>query len=386
MKLVMLRTNGIDPDPRVEKELNSILRIPEIVVSAVAWDRNSNRKVHTDELVLSNGKVPVTRFGIPATWGGGMKVNLIPMLKFECRLLSWLVMHNKEYDCVHACDLLTGLPALLPCMLFRKKMVYDIFDYYAATQHGPQWLLNIFSKLENAVIHHADVTIICSEKRKEQIAKSTPKKLVILHNAPSKQQLQVKDNSIKIKYTEHSDSKTKVVYVGNLVEDRFIMKALSLAKDLPNVEFHIGGVGVLANEIENLSKKYENIFFYGKLNYSDVVSLESQGDILLALYDPAVPNHKYAAPNKFYEALALGKPLIMFHNTGMDDVILKNRIGSVCEPTENGIKCAIEDLVENASEWSNMSQKMKKLFQEEYSWDIMEKRLIGLYRVLLSIS
>ena len=32
---------------------------------------------------------------------------------------------------------------------------------------------------------------------------------------------------------------------------------------------------------------------------------------MTAIYDPNISNHYYAAPNKFYEALMLGKPLIM---------------------------------------------------------------------------
>ena len=50
---------------------------------------------------------------------------------------------------------------------------------------------------------------------------------------------------------------------------------------------------------------------YGKLQYSQTLALESQCDIRVATYDPSIRNHKYSAPNKFYESLMLGKPIIM---------------------------------------------------------------------------
>lgn len=189
MRTVLLRTNSCQPDPRVEKEVNSLLTLRDLPLRVVCWDRDGRKGKYQEMLEVANGQVPITRFGIPASWGGGMKANFFPMLKFEWKLFWWLMFHQREYDTVHACDLLTGLPAWLPCKLFRKRMVYDIFDYYAATAHGPEKLLNIFRKLENGIINSADVTIICSEKRQEQIAGAKPRKLVVLHNAPSSEQI-----------------------------------------------------------------------------------------------------------------------------------------------------------------------------------------------------
>ena len=185
------------------------------------------------------------------------------------------------------------------------------------------------------------------------------------------------------KYIQETYSRVKIIYVGNLVEDRFILKALSLADSIPNVEFHIGGMGALEDVVARIAQEKENVFFYGKMKYSDVISLENQGDILLALYDPALPNHRYAAPNKFYEALALGKPLIMFHNTGMDDIVMANNIGAVCDATEKGIYSAIIELQSKRDVWAPMAEKMKALFDEEYSWNIMEKRLMSLYEEIV---
>ena len=133
------------------------------------------------------------------------------------------------------------------------------------------------------------------------------------------------------------------------------MKAIECIDDLDNVEFHIGGYGVLADDIYKISQRDDKVFFYGKLQYADVLALERQCDIMLALYDPAIPNHAYAAPNKFYEALALGKPIIMFANTGMDIVVRENQIGAVCDPTNDGIVCAIQSLISQKESWNSIT-------------------------------
>ena len=381
LRTVLLRTNSCLPDPRVEKEAGSLITLENMQLRVVCWDRDGRRGNFAEILELPGGRVPILRFGVPASWGGGMKVNFFPMLKFEWKLFWWLIFHQKEYDAIHACDLLTGLPAVIPCKLFRKKLVYDIFDYYAATTHGPKRLLDFFSKLENGVVNMADVTIICSEKRREQIAGTNPRKLVVLHNAPSSEQVIKAGLDSRVEVQGRPD-RTKIVYVGNLVEDRFILKALACAKDMPEVEFHIGGFGAQEELVRSMARQQENIYFYGKMAYQDVLALERQCHIMLALYDPSVPNHAYAAPNKFYEALALGKPLVMFRNTGMDCAVEEFDIGAVCEPTEEGLLESFRTLTARKTDWSGMSERMQALFRSDYSWDIMGKRLCGIYRDL----
>lgn len=381
MKILFLRTNSCAPDPRVEKEVNTLISCHNYSVKLICWDRDGRKGTFSESLMLPNGMVPVLRFGIPASWGGGMKSNFLPMLKFEWKLFWWLLIHGNEYDTIHACDLLTGLPAWLPCLLFRKKLVYDIFDYYAATQTGPQWLLKLFQKLENAVIGFADTTIICSEKRRKQITGSRPKRLAVLHNAPSEKQTALVEK--RAAQIQGDGTRVRIVYVGNLVEDRFIMKALACAERLPEVEFHVGGFGILEDRVRQLAAEQENIYFYGRLAYHDVLALEQQCHIMLALYDPAVPNHVYAAPNKFYEALALGKPLIMFRGTGMAEIVEGEGLGVVCEAAEQGLYDGFMRLLQSRPEWDSMGDRMKKMFRDKYRWEIMEQRLLSLYKELL---
>ena len=76
----------------------------------------------------------------------------------------------------------------------------------------------------------------------------------------------------------------------------------------------------------------------------------------------------------------MGKPLVMFHNTGMDAVVEQQDIGIVCEATEAGLQEAFRTLIARKAEWQRMSAVMQRLYQLEYSWDIMGQRLCQLYK------
>jgi glycosyltransferase involved in cell wall biosynthesis len=370
-RIVLLRSNPVDPDSRVEKEVNSLTGAG-YEVEILAWDRDGDYQINDAYLYLESGKVKIHRFGIPAAFDGGIKNNLIPLIKFNYRVYSWLCKNMNNYDIIHACDFDTAFIASLAAGRFKKKFVYDIFDYYIDAFNVPGFLKKTIEKMDHRIINTADGVIICTEQRKEQIKGTRPRRLVVIHNAPA--------GLKEIKKLALDESKIKIVYVGVLIEGRFIEEISEAVKNNPVYEFHVGGFGKLESYLREMSRKYDNIIFYGKLSYKETLELENSCDIMAAIYDPAVPNHYYAAPNKFYEALMLGKPLIMARNTGMSKIVEREGIGELIDFTRSSFSRALALLAERKQEWPVIGAKMKKIYKEHYSWDEMEKRLLNLYK------
>ena len=381
MKILMLRTNKVDPDPRVEKEANSLIKNKDIDLTIHAWDRTSKHKCVKETLNLINGEVPIYRIGIKGNWGKGMKKNIIPALKYEIYLFFWLLKNIKKYDIIHAFDLMTGYPALFPVKLFKKKLVYDCCDYYADSQKGPKIIMKKLRKIETKVFEKADYSIICSEKRIEQIKPANPRKMFIIHNSPNINDYNINKKE-QTKIIKSNSNRLKFVYVGNFCNDRWLLEFLNEAKkNSDEIEVHIGGFGGLNGQIKKLSEKADNIFMYGKMKYSDVLQLEREGDCLVAFYETHLKNHIYAAPNKFYEALAIGKPLMMLKGSGMSEIVEKEKIGAVIEPNGDSFKEGIKK-IKALKKDKSLKKKMNNIFKKEFSWEIMEKRLFDLYEEL----
>lgn len=175
-------------------------------------------------------------------------------------------------------------------------------------------------------------------------------------------------------------SRLKLVYVGNFCGDRWLLELLENVSKMPDkVEIHIGGVGGLANQINAYAEKYENIFSYGKMKYQDVLKLESECDCLAALYETHIPNHVYAAPNKFYEALALGKPLLMIEGSGMSEIVEREKLGVVMKPTVESFESALSEIQELIWTDKTLKERMKKLFDEQYRPALSSTRLSMLF-------
>lgn len=374
MDILFIRSNPVNPDSRVEKEVNSLLKAGHRV-SILALDRQKDYKLTKFFLELENGIVDIYRVGYKSEYGAGIR-NLSALLKFQISICKFVYDKRKQINVIHACDLDTAYTVSLLRKFFRFNIVYDIFDFYPDS-HGLDGLpYKVLKHLEYSVIRKSDAVIICSEKRKEQIGGSKPKKLVVIHNSPPQ---------IKMSFQPIVESPiTKICYVGILSEGRMINELLTVVSENPNLyELHIGGFGNLDKLVESFSERFPNIIYYGKISYKDTIKLELQCDILTALYDPSIKNHRYAAPNKFYEGLMLGKPLIMIKNTGMDEIIEQNQIGTVIPTMSiNDLENGLEEIVSQRKNWNQIKDKMNYLYNHNFSWNEMEKRLIKLYEVI----
>lgn len=377
MRVVLIRSTAVMPDPPVEKMANALLDNGH-KVTILAWDRENVYTEKQSRKTLANHETDIIHFGIPAKYSGGIKENFKGLLLFQIRIISWLISHRKEYDVIHAFDFDTGFAAMLCSKLLGKKFVYHILDYYIEGHVLPGKFLNsMIEKFEVCVINAADSTVICTEKRREQIKKASPRRLYVIHNTPDSAQMN--NGSLKLR---GDSSKVKIVYVGILAGLRLLKETVEAIAQMDNVEMHIGGFGEYVEWIKEAADKYNNIFFYGRLQYGDTLSLEKQCDIMVAIYDPSLMNHKYAAPNKFYESIMIGKPIIMARGTGYDEVIENSDIGILTEYNKEGIISAINGLVCRKSDWLAMGQRAETLYDTDYSWEIMKKRIEQLYSEL----
>lgn len=370
-KIVIARSNAVEPDSRVEKEANSLAKAG-YDVTILAWDRSNNYRIREDKKTLADSSVRRISFGCKAGFGDGLK-SLKSYLLFQKRLFCWLVKNKNEYDIAHLCDFDTAFFGSKAARLCKKQYIFDIFDYLSTDAN------NLFQKVikhaEDNIINHSTATIICTEERRQQIRDAKPAKLVIVHNTP--EAIEIENSKRKT-----DKKKIKICYVGILQDYRLIKEMVHAIENMDYLELHIGGFGKYEEDIKTEAINHGNIIYYGKLQYKDTIALENDCDIMTAIYDPSIGNHYYAAPNKFYEALFLGKPLIMVKGTGMSNVIKENDLGELIDFSEEGFILGVKNLVDRKDEWKEMKKRMQKIYKEEYSWSEMEKRLYSLYEEL----
>ena len=363
----ILRSNPVKPDSRVEKEAWTLAKAG-YDVHILAWDRDTSTPECCDFVEVANVRIPITRLGHKATFGEGMK-NLRAYLAFQFHMRRWLKKH--PFDIVHACDFHTAFFTMGVARRNSAKFVFDIFDFLYGEPKG--LLQKIVKKVQLSIIDRADATIICTEERRNQIIGSSPKKLAVIHNTPAAAQFQ------QCQRKTNPTEKVKLVYVGILPKTRLLKEIAEAVSEMPNVELHIGGFGRLDDFFKDMSARFDHIHYYGRISYDQTLSLENECDIMLATYDPSIENYRFAAPNKFYESLMLGKPVIMARGSGMSGIVEENAIGELIDFSKEGFIDGVNRLISRKEEWPLIRERMQEIYRDQYCWDEMERRLIQLY-------
>lgn len=372
-KVLFIRSNSINPDPRVEKEVITLLD-NGYDVEILGWDR-SRKNNSSYNKNLSNKNVKVYLLGSKSSFGAGFKKNFFPLLLFEIKLFIWLHKNILEFDYIHACDFDTAYISNKLAKKFNKIFIYDIFDFYVDSFSVPNVLKKVVKKLDFRTINTSDAVILCTEERKDQIFGSTPPKISIIHNSPNIQFLRPNKR--------FDNRKINLVYAGILADHRFLIELSEVVCNNPNIVLHIAGFGKYYNYFESLSKVHSNIIFYGKLTYKDVLLLESQADLIIAFYSPFIANHKFSAPNKLYESMFLPNKILVSKNSGIDGLVSMLNLGYIIEYNKEALRNFLNNLPKFFTPLSiEEKEKISLYYKSNYSWDIMEERLLKLYSIL----
>jgi len=371
LRVVYLRSTSIFNDSRATKETNTLIKY-NFKLLVLGWDRDGFGASKLNSLSEKNN-FEIAYFKIRSNYGDGYK-SLGKLILFQLWLLIKMLKNLNSFDLIHCCDFETALPAFVISKLFKKRLIYDIYDYYIHSRPVPKFLKRFIENLEIGIINNADTVIICNENRYEQMSKTKPKNIIVIYNTP---EINFSSDS---KLFNKQDNIFRIVYVGLLQKGRLLSEIADIVSANSEIELHVGGYGKLSEYFKELSKKHNNIVFYGEMDYNSALLLEAKADVLFATYDPKIINHKYSAPNKFYEAMALKKPIIVSRGTGIDKVVEEENIGIVIDYDAKSFFAAVQYLKNNSGKCIEMGKNGRILYDKKYSWEIMEKKLLSIYK------
>jgi len=308
--IALLRSTDGNPDSRLEKYVDYLEEV-NIPYLTICWDRLGNKIETTNKFYFKRPSEYGKRYG-----------NVLGLIGFNRYIFKVLWENRKRYNVIHACDFDTVIPAVLMHILTRKKVIYDIFDWYVDSRNVKGLFKHIIHFLEFFNIKLSEVVMICEEERRRQIIYK-PKQLWILPNIPN-----FKDEMTGYKKNE----RLTIGYVGILGSGRGLENLIRYAKETGKINLKIGGFGELETLLQDY-KSYPNIEYYGSVPYVKALQILNSTDVIYAMYEKVNKNHILAAPNKYYEGLYLKKPIITTVGTIVGEKTAKYNTGFVIAET-----------------------------------------------------
>ncbi len=369
-RILFCRSNPIQPDPRVEKEARTLAEAG-YSVQAIGWDRTATLRAEEQ----ADGW-RITRLPIRAPFGRGLQ-NLPNLLRWQAGLLAWLIRRRKEFDLIHACDFDTILPALLCKRLWGKKVIYDIFDFYADhLRQTPGWLKRLIRAVDLKAIGEADAVILVDDARRQQVPGSRPRRLEIIYNTPE----DIVPPGGSPAGSARLDEGLRLAYIGLLQVERGLLELLEILGRRSEWTLDLAGFGGDEDRILAAAGGLPNVKWHGRIPYERALALSARADVLLATYDPAIPNHRLSSPNKLFEAMMLGKPIIVASGTNMDRLVEAEGCGLVVEYGNiQALEAALDVLQKDAGLRECLGKNARRAYVSTYSWSRMQARLLKLY-------
>ncbi len=370
MQIAIVRGRAIDP--AVHKVCGCLAQNGH-TVRLLVWDRQQNL-TDADSLGYT-----VDKFNLKAPYDKLSAVLYLPF--WWMYVLYYLLKHHA--DVIHACDFDTLIPAVLAKILKRTKLCYTIYDFYADNlpTRIPTIIRRMVAGAEKYGIGYTDTLFLVDEARYIQVAGANIHNLAYIYNTPPDA------HGSSSPMTENICSRAEnltVFYAGALHEDRGLKQVVAAIDLIPDVELILAGVGSIADQLEQIpAGRKRGIKYLGWLPYEKVIQYSISTDILFAFYNPAIPNNRYASPNKLFEAMMCAKPIIVNDNSSMADIVREENCGLVVPYGDvNAIKHAIFTLKNDPILCKHLGENGRKAYEVKYSWEIMKERLLEVYRRL----
>jgi glycosyltransferase involved in cell wall biosynthesis len=179
-------------------------------------------------------------------------------------------------------------------------------------------------------------------------------------------------------------STLRLSYVGLIQVERGLLQVLEVMSRHPEWNLDLAGFGGDEAIILEMVKELPNVNWYGRVSYHDSIELSAGADVLFALYDPRIPNHRFSSPNKVFEAMMLGKPIVVARDTNVDRIVEQAEAGLV---VEYGDVAALEKAflrLKNESDYRlRLGRNSRRIYEQKYNWNSAKERLLKLYLYLL---
>ena len=350
MRIVFVRAFLPQLDSRMNKYAD-LLKRKGSQVRFIGWQRDQQQAPG-----MPNPDIDL--FHRPAKLGARWK-NLFALLAWNLHVVRTLFRKRHTTDAVHAVDLDSALAAYIFCRLCKKAFVFDIYDHYADTRSITGLARSIFCGIENFLARHADLTLLADEPRYRQHGLSHQPNITVIENVPI--------STIEPPACPAGPSSpVRLGYLGVFEpRHRGLENLLSAFAGQPGIELHFGGYGPLNDMIRAAAEQHDNVFLHGALDYETGLHMLSGMHCVAGFYYLSVPNHRYAAPNKYYEHLLLGRPLLTTRGTPPGDRVEREQTGWALDENVQALQAWFAEI--SVEELERRGQRAKALWQSSYA-------------------
>lgn len=303
---------------------------------------------------------------------------------FNIRLFFYLIFHKS--DLLVSNDLDTLLPNYLVSRLKGIPLVYDSHEYFTNLPEltGRHLVRSVWLSIESSIFPHLRNVITVSEPIAEEYEKLYNVRPIVVRNASrnsdavfpfSREELSVPDNNLLI-----------IMQGTGINIDKGAEELIAALKIVNDVSLMIVGSGdvisLLKEQADNLCLG-NRVRFIPPLPWGSLMRYTRTADIGMCLEKDTNLNYRYSLPNKLFDYISAGIPVIAGDLPETGKIIRDNDLGIIIPAvTPENIAGALNLLKNNRERQAGLKENAI-MASKKINWEAESKKVIELYSRIL---
>ena len=366
-KILLAVTNDLITDYRIHRIATTLQSMGFVVtlVGSIFRDKSELKRpyvTHRLEMFFSKGR--------------------LFHLEFNIRLCLFAIRGG--YDVLVANGLDT-IPAIsLTALLKKKPFVYDSYDLFTERVEMIRNPIGrrFWQMMERSVIRKARRVYTISESIAAILSSKYRIHVDLVRNAPEFQSTK----NFPPEYRLVHEGLKVLIYQGAVNRGRGLDMIIKAMKYLPEAMLFIVGEGENEEELEKLvlqTSLYNRVIFYGRVQFEELKFLTMQADLGLSAEEDICLNYRYSLPNKLFDYIHAGIPVLVSGLQEMEKIVTERQIGQIItDRSPEKLALQIREMLSD--------DKSVKLWRanaaataKEINWCNEKKKLIEVYEEFL---
>ena len=306
-----------------------------------------------------------------------------PLFYFEYNLRLFFRLLKTRVDVLVANDLDT-LPAnFLAAKIKRKPLVYDSHEYFTEVPEliGRPVVRSIWIGLEKLLVPRVNVAYTVCDSIAEVYHDLYQVDFKVVRNLPVCSKTEKITHPMASSHRMSNSSKI-ILYQGALNLGRGIEAAIRAMQYLEETELWLAGDGDLTDQLKQLVSELKlggKVKFLGRLPLAELSRITRKADLGISLEEDLGLNYRFALPNKLFDYIQAGVPVLVSNLPEMKRIVEHYQIGVIAETHQRKelaglFKTALDDQEKRTVWKQNLLMAAKEL-----CWENEEEVLMQVY-------